>query len=168
MTLRVKSAVTAVVFLGLIAGVLPYLASRWFAPVAVPVAARAAGGALAAAGLALALWCIALFVRVGEGTQSPKDPPKRLVTAGPYALVRNPMLTGVSLLLAGEAVAFASPGIAAYAAAFFALAEVLMLAVEEPALARRFGEEYEAYRRAVPRWLPRLRRGRAAARLHEG
>jgi protein-S-isoprenylcysteine O-methyltransferase Ste14 len=30
--------------------------------------------------------------------------------------------------------------------------------VEEPRLARRFGAAYDAYRRAVPGWLPRLRR----------
>ena len=29
---------------------------------------------------------------------------------------------------------------------------------EEPALARRFGAEYEAFRARVPRWLPRPRR----------
>jgi protein-S-isoprenylcysteine O-methyltransferase Ste14 len=27
---------------------------------------------------------------------------------------------------------------------------------EEPYLANRFGEEYDAYRRAVPAWWPRL------------
>jgi protein-S-isoprenylcysteine O-methyltransferase Ste14 len=28
---------------------------------------------------------------------------------------------------------------------------------EDPRLARRFGTEYDAYRRAVPGWWPRLR-----------
>ena len=28
--------------------------------------------------------------------------------------------------------------------------------VEEPGLRERFGEEYDAYRATVPRWLPRL------------
>ena len=155
MNLKVKSVATGIVFLGLIAVALPYLASRWLPALALPPAARAAGVALALAGLALALRCIALFVRVGGGTQSPKDPPKRLVRVGPYAVVRNPMLTGVALVLAGEALALASPGVVAYAAAFVVVASVLMVAVEEPALARRFGSEYEAYRREVPRWLPR-------------
>ena len=29
--------------------------------------------------------------------------------------------------------------------------------VEEPGLVNRFGEDYEEYRRNVPRWVPRLR-----------
>jgi protein-S-isoprenylcysteine O-methyltransferase Ste14 len=156
MKLRVKSMVQAVVFLGLIAVALPYLASRWFDPAAFGLAWRVAGALVGAAGLALSLWCIVLFVRVGEGTQSPRQPPKNLVTEGPYAAVRNPMLVGVTLLLVGEAAAFASLGIAVYALAFLAVTNVLMLTVEEPSLRRRFGAEYEAYRRQVPRWVPRL------------
>ena len=31
---------------------------------------------------------------------------------------------------------------------------------EEPTLARRYGAQYAAYRRAVPGWWPRLRRQR--------
>ena len=157
MPLKVKSVLQAVVFQGLIAVALPYLASRWFAALALTPAVRAGGVLLIAAGLALSLWCIVLFVRVGEGTQSPRQPPKLLVTAGPYGIVRNPMLVGVTLVLLGEAVAFGSPGIAAYAVVFFTVTNVLMLTVEEPSLRRRFGEEYESYRVRVPRWVPRLR-----------
>ena len=32
-----------------------------------------------------------------------------------------------------------------------------VLAYEEPTLSEQFGAEYEAYRQAVPRWLPRRR-----------
>ena len=157
MPLRVKSLLQAVVFQGLIAVALPYLASRWFDALVLAPAVRAGGVLLIAGGLALSLWCIVLFVRVGEGTQSPRQPPKHLVTVGPYGVVRNPMLVGVNLVLVGEAVAFGSPGIAVYAAAFFAVTNVLMLTVEEPSLRRRFGEEYDSYRARVPRWVPRLR-----------
>ncbi len=158
MSLKVKTVVLAALFLGLIGVVLPYLAYRWFAPVAPPPLVRGAGRGLAALGAALALSCVLVFLRRGQGTPAPIQPPVRLVTSGPYGLTRNPMLTGVAALLAGEALALGSLGIALYAAGFLLVAHVLILKVEEPELARRFGEEYAAYRRRVPRWLPRLRR----------
>jgi protein-S-isoprenylcysteine O-methyltransferase Ste14 len=161
MNLNVKSAGLATVFVGVVGVALPYLASRWFTVWPLPLAVRAIGVAVATAGLALALWCVVLFDIVGGGTPAPLDPPRRLVTTGPYALVRNPMLSGMALLLAGEALAFASPGIAACAAAFFVLVNVILLTVEEPSLVRRFGADYEAYRRRVPRWIPRPPRARA-------
>src|SRR5215217_7872095 len=62
-----------------------------------------AGGALLAAGLALWLWTVRLFVRVGRGTLAPWDPPRRLVVEGPYRHVRNPMITAVLAVLLGQA-----------------------------------------------------------------
>jgi hypothetical protein len=40
---------------------------------------------------------------------------------------------------------------------FFILINVGFLFKEEPDLVKRFGEEYEEYRRHVPRWIPRLK-----------
>jgi protein-S-isoprenylcysteine O-methyltransferase Ste14 len=115
------------------------------------------GAALAAAGLGLFAWTVRLFARVGRGTLAPWDPPKRLVVAGPYRHFRHPMITGVALVLAGEALAFASTGIAIVLAAFVAINVVYLPLVEEPALLRRFGSDYERYVAQVRRWLPRLR-----------
>lgn len=53
------------------------------------------GTVLAAAGVAMLAWTIGLFGRVGQGTLSPFDPPRRLVVRGPYRHVRNPMFSGV-------------------------------------------------------------------------
>jgi protein-S-isoprenylcysteine O-methyltransferase Ste14 len=116
-------------------------------------------GALAcfAAGLSLMVSTIRLFDRVGRGTLAPWEPTQRLVVAGPYRRVRNPMISGVLLNLAGEALLFGSASIAAWLACFFAVNHVYFLLSEEPGLERRFGDEYRRYRRAVPRWIPRLR-----------
>jgi protein-S-isoprenylcysteine O-methyltransferase Ste14 len=112
---------------------------------------------VAAAGLVLMAGTITLFARRGQGTLAPWDPPRRLVIAGPYAHVRNPMISGVAAVIAGEALALASPPLAGWLAVFLVVNHVYFVLSEEPGLARRFGAEYEAYRRQVPRWLPRRR-----------
>jgi protein-S-isoprenylcysteine O-methyltransferase Ste14 len=119
---------------------------------ALPVVA---GAALIGFGLALWYWTVNLFARQGEGTLAPWDPTRRLVLLGPYRHVRNPMITGVLLVLGGEAALFGSLGVLAWAGAFFLVNAVWFPLVEEPGLARRFGSDYEAYKRNVPRWVPR-------------
>jgi protein-S-isoprenylcysteine O-methyltransferase Ste14 len=66
------------------------------------------------------------------------------------------MISGVILILAAEALFCQSWAIAGWAALFIALNAVYLPRKEEPDLVRRFGEDYRAYQRAVPRWLPRL------------
>lgn len=121
----------------------------------VGVALRAVGVVLVVAGAALVAWCIRLFGSVGRGTLAPWDPTRRLVVAGPYRHVRNPMISGVAAVLLGEAAALASPRLLLWCLGFIAVNHVYFLASEEPGLARRFGAEYGRYRRAVPRWIPR-------------
>jgi protein-S-isoprenylcysteine O-methyltransferase Ste14 len=119
----------------------------------------AAGAALIAAGLALWAWTVRLFARIGRGTLAPWDPTRRLVVEGPYRHVRNPMISAVLAILVGEGLVLGSPGILIWSGAFFAVNWAYFVASEEPGLERRFGEEYRTYKRAVPRWLPRLTRG---------
>ena len=120
------------------------------------------GGAIAVlAGLRLAYETISLVGSEGEGTLAPWDPTRKLVVRGPYRRVRNPMITGVGLVLLGESAILGSPSILAVFG-FFALANFIYIPlIEEPGLVARFGTEYEDYRRAVPRWIPRvqLKRG---------
>jgi len=117
---------------------------------------RAVSGAvLVAAGFALWMWTVRLFARIGRGTLAPWDPTERLVVAGPYAHVRNPMITGVLAVLLGEALAFGSTAIAIWAAIFAVVNHVFFVAFEEPYVERRFGDEYCRYKENVPRWIPR-------------
>lgn len=106
-------------------------------------------------GLALWLWTVRLFARFGEGTLAPWDPPRHLVVEGPYHYVRNPMITAVLTVLAGEAVLFWSLPLLTWFAIFFAGNYAVFRFFEEPQLEERFGEEYREYKRNVPRWLPR-------------
>jgi protein-S-isoprenylcysteine O-methyltransferase Ste14 len=92
---------------------------------------------------------------------APWDPTTRLVVRGPYRYVRNPMISGVLFILLGEAALFNSIPLLVWSAAFFAVNAVYFPLVEEPGLARRFGDDYERYKANVPRWLPRMRPWRA-------
>lgn len=115
------------------------------------------GLALLAVGLVLVTWTIRLFATVGDGTIAPWDPTRKLVVLGPYRHVRNPMISGVVFVLAGEAVLLGSPPLALWFAAVVVTNAVYLPLVEEPGLRRRFGEDYALYAANVPRWLPRLR-----------
>jgi protein-S-isoprenylcysteine O-methyltransferase Ste14 len=97
------------------------------------------------------------FASDGRGTLAPWDPPRLLVVRGPYQYVRNPMISGVLFVVAGEAMVLLSAPHAAWAAFFLAANLVYIRFVEEPQLARRFGPGYEVYRRSVPRFIPSLR-----------
>ena len=115
------------------------------------------GIAIASVGLFFCAWTMRLFAATGDGTPAPWDPIKKLVVTGPYLHVRNPMISGVILVLLGEALIFRSAALLAWAALFF-LANMIYLPVfEESGLEGRYGEDYAEYKKNVPRWLPRLR-----------
>ena len=123
---------------------------------ALAVIPVAMGIALIAAGFALWLWTVRLLAVIGKGTLAPWDATRHLVVEGPYAHVRNPMITAVLLVLLGEASLFGSVALLIWCALFFAINWAYFVLVEEPGLSRRFGEPYRAYRENVPRWIPRL------------
>ena len=105
----------------------------------------------------LAIWCILTFAVVGQGTPAPFDPPRKLVEAGPYRWVRNPMYIGASMALAGAALFYRSAALVAFAAGFVVAAHIFVVLFEEPTLERTFGARYADYRNAVPRWMPTWR-----------
>lgn len=96
------------------------------------------------------------FVTRGRGTLAPWDPPRELVIHGPYRYVRNPMISGVLLLLIAEAILLRSAAHGAWAALFAVINAIYIPLLEEPQLERRFGVDYRDYRRNVPRLVPRL------------
>ena len=132
------------------AGIVAGVAAPW------RVLGVAVGAVLALTGVAMLGWTISLFHRVGHGTLSPLDPPRALVVVGPYRHVRNPMFTGVLAIVLGEALATGTPILLAWWALFFTFLAMVIPLVEEPRLARRFGDDYTHYRANVPRWLPRF------------
>ena len=154
----VRALAYATIFVGFLGVILPVRileAAGLAAPNAVH-APQIAGIVLGAAGAAFGLWCILAFVFIGKGTQMPLDPPRHLVVRGPYKFVRNPMYVGAGLALAGAALYFGSLALIMYGAVLGVITHLFVLFYEEPVLAKKFGPEYDAYRRQVGRWLPRL------------
>jgi protein-S-isoprenylcysteine O-methyltransferase Ste14 len=155
---RARAAAGSLAFLvvapGVAAGLVPWLLTGWEAHDWWPPV-RVLGGVLVVAGLAVVLDAFARFAVEGIGTPAPVAPPERLVVGGAYRYVRNPMYLAVGALIVGQALLLGRPVLLLYAAAFALAVVAFVRGYEEPALARRFGAQYEAYRRAVPGWLPR-------------
>jgi protein-S-isoprenylcysteine O-methyltransferase Ste14 len=93
----------------------------------------------------------------GLGTPVPVAAPERLVVGGVYRNVRNPMYVALLAVIVGQALLLGQLGLLLYAAGIWVITAAFVRFYEEPALRRRFGADYEAYRRAVPAWWPRLR-----------
>jgi protein-S-isoprenylcysteine O-methyltransferase Ste14 len=157
----VKAAAGSVLFLavapGVVAGLVPWWLTGWDADGTVPWPVVAAGVALTAAGVAVLLHAFARFVVEGLGTPAPVAPTEQLVVGGAYRYVRNPMYLAVAATIVGQSLILGRPALLLYAVAFGAVVWVFVRVYEEPTLARRFGPEYAAYRRAVPGWWPRRR-----------
>jgi protein-S-isoprenylcysteine O-methyltransferase Ste14 len=98
-----------------------------------------------AAGIALYGWCLWNFAAVGRGTPGPWDAPSRVVAAGPYRWVRNPIYLAALLIVLGEAWLFLSPALLAYAGVMAVLFHLFVIGYEEPTLRRRFGGTYLEY-----------------------
>jgi len=118
---------------------------------------RIIGFILSAGGLCLFFYTVYLFNAFGKGTLAPWAPTQKLIILGPYKYCRNPMITGVLFILAGESLVMHSTNIAIWAVAFFLINTTYFILLEEPSLQKRFGEDYQVYKIHVPRWIPRIR-----------
>jgi protein-S-isoprenylcysteine O-methyltransferase Ste14 len=79
-----------------------------------------------------------------------------LVTGGPFRVVRNPIYTGVTMVIAG--LAFVVPSIVSFASVILMVAslEAQTRFVEEPYLVRTHDDRYITYASRVGRFLPRV------------
>ena len=109
---------------------------------------------LMAAGLAATAWSVFHFLKV-RGTPVPFNPPPKVVTTGPYRFARNPMLTGVFLLLFGIGFYVDSVSLVFFFTPLYMLVNVWELKhIEEPELVKRLGDEYIEYRSRTPMFVP--------------
>ena len=108
-------------------------------------------------GLYIMTLTISLFIRIGKGTLAPWSQTKKLVISGIYGHLRNPMISGVLMVLTGESIAILSLNIFIWTVIFYIINNFYFVFYEEPNLKKRFGNEYQEYTNNVPRWLPRLK-----------
>src|SRR5215212_1268192 len=155
----VGSAVFFLVAPGTVVVLIPRLLTGWQVrdPVRYWAPVRVLGVMLLVAGLIVLVRAFVRFVVEGLGTPAPIAAPERLVVGGLYRYVRNPMYVAVLAIIVGQALILGQLVLLPYAATFWLITAAFVRWYEEPALTRRFGADYEVYRRAVPAWLPRLR-----------
>jgi protein-S-isoprenylcysteine O-methyltransferase Ste14 len=156
MTLIVRTVLHAVIVPGTVVVAIPYLLlSSGLELYAIPSSLlRRLGGLSVLVGIVLGLWCTWHFLVLGRGTPNPLDPPKFLVGAGPYRIVRNPMYVSLAFILAGEALVVGSITLAIYVLIMMLMTHLVVVLYEEPTLRRLFGSAYEEYCEDVPRWVP--------------
>ncbi len=155
-TAKAGSAVFLVIAPGVVAGLVPWWLTGWRTGAAYPAPVQITGAVLAAAGAAALLAAFAQFAIQGRGTPAPPAPTGQLVVRGLYRYVRNPMYLAVLAVITGQALLLGRPVLLGYAAAVAAAVIAFVYGYEQPTLARRYGAQYEAYRKAVPGWWPRL------------
>jgi len=108
-------------------------------------------------GLAVTAWSALHFLKV-KGTPVPFNPPLKVVNTGPYRYARNPMLSGVFLLLFGLGFCINSFSLVLFFTPLYVLINVWELKnIEEPELIKRLSVEYAEYRRNTPMFIPRFR-----------
>lgn len=152
-----RAILYATVFVGLVLVFLPARILEW-AGVTRPSPigwVQVVGAATTLLGAAMALSCVVTFAVNGRGTPAPFDPPRKLVVAGPYAFVRNPMYIGADLALAGVAMFYETVTLWVFLLGFIAVTHAFVILYEEPTLNDLFGDSYREYRARVNRWVPR-------------
>ena len=106
-------------------------------------------------GLAIVISAISQFSKKGKGTLAPWQPPRNLVVEGIYRHTRNPMISGVVLILLGEAIILGSWPLLIWFILFSVVNYLYFIFREEPKLEKKFGADYLEYKKNVPRLFPR-------------
>ena len=129
-----------------------FLERRW--RLGLDIEALPAGIVLLALASALGVWSAITMSTLGQGTPLPSSMANRLVIAGPYRFVRNPM--AVAGIVQGVAVGLilGSWLVVVYAVVGSVLWNYAVRPLEEADLERRFGDEFRRYSDRVRCWVP--------------
>jgi protein-S-isoprenylcysteine O-methyltransferase Ste14 len=118
-----------------------------------PMAVAVVAGMCAVAGVAFMAWAIrtlgrqwSFSARVIEG--------HKLITHGPYAIVRNPIYASLALWIVAWGLAIATPIRLAIALALYVAGTLMRIRAEEELMRETFGAAWDEYRRRVPALFP--------------
>ncbi len=139
---------------GLLIAILIMVALRllWPAGLVIPRGWNLLGILPLAAGAALNFVADQAFKRVGT-TVKPFQESSALVENGAFAVSRNPMYLGFTLILLGLALLLRALSPFAVVIAFAVVLDRAYIAVEERMLQAKFGDDWAAYTRRVRRWV---------------
>jgi protein-S-isoprenylcysteine O-methyltransferase Ste14 len=144
-------------FVGL--GIVLWRPLPWQPSAVARVAALMAGALLFFGGMALYVWGMRTLGQEFDGASGfgvRLRAGHRLITHGPYAVVRHPMYVAVICVFLGALLLYRTWAMAIYGVMMLGL--VARGRREERVLAGEYGDKWRAYCRRVPGWLPRLRR----------
>jgi protein-S-isoprenylcysteine O-methyltransferase Ste14 len=134
-----------------------FVASQWLVARGLPPARSDAAwlgwtaAVLCAVGLGLVAWSALWFAR-RRTTIEPRERPTTLIVEGPFRLNRNPIYSGMALMLLGWGLWLGSLPAAALALCFPPVITARFVQGEEETLRRVFGAEAEAYIARTRRW----------------
>ncbi len=148
-------------FLVVLPSVIRWFEQRWHISVPFPSAAAPAGLVVLILASALGIASAVTMSSAGGGTPLPSAMPNRLVIAGPYKWLRNPMAVAGISQGAAVGLMLGSWLVVAYAVLGSLLWNYAVRPHEEADLEKRFGAEFQRYRDSVRCWIPRWRKGLA-------
>ena len=113
------------------------------------------GTALILAGLSIRMWATAhIGRRIPNRVRNRLE--KKLVTTGPYSIVRNPLYVANIIALLGFCVVFELLWFLPAAFLYLFVLYSIVVRYEEMRLSQEFGASHTVYMKRVPRWVPRL------------
>ncbi len=138
-----------------LAALLMALALHWFWP--MPILNDGiviwVGSALAAFGIAIAMWGRRAMLAAGTNVD-PTLPSTAIVTSGPFRITRNPLYLALTLLYVGLTLAIDTWWGFVGLVPLLVTMHVGVVLREERYLEQKFGDEYRRYKAAVARYLP--------------
>lgn len=106
-------------------------------------------------GIGNSLYCYWVFFTKGKGTPVPIQPTKKLMTNGVFGYIRNPLYVGQFILTLGIFLFFGHI-LLVFLIMLFSLWAYIAVSVEEKELIARFGDDYIAYTKSVPKYIPKI------------
>ena len=119
-----------------------------------PVVRGLLGGSLVILGLIFLFWSIRAQRELGKGTPMPLMATQNLVVQKPYLYCRNPIFFGVINLFFGISILFNSISSLVMVLIFSVIILLYTRFIEEKELEKRFGDEYLAYKKRTPFFIP--------------
>ncbi len=100
----------------------------------------------------LNIWTDQLFKK-NETTVKPDEKPSAFIQTGPFNISRNPMYLGMTILLIG--IGFILGSLTSFIGfiLFIISMEIRFIPMEEKLMLEQFGEEFDAYKKKVRRWI---------------